>query len=103
MEAILQYFDGCPNWKKVDALLRILQSEGFDLDLKHQLINTPEDAHRHNFRGSPTITLNGVDPFADPDAPIGLTCRIYMTETGLSGMPSIGQLREAVASRARPS
>ena len=71
MRVTLQYFNGCPNWKETEAHLEALRSEGFDLTFDRQLIETPEAAEQHGFRGSPTVLIDGVDPFADPDAPVG--------------------------------
>jgi hypothetical protein len=97
MEIELCYFDGCPNWQATEAmLLRILGELGIDVEVHHTLIETPEAAERLGFRGSPTVLINGRDPFADPKAPIGLSCRIYRTETGLAGSPSPAQLRSAL-------
>ena len=98
MEITLQYFDGCPNWKTTDDHLTTLIAEhGVDATIHHQLIDTPEAATRHNFRGSPTVLINGIDPFTDPDAPIGLSCRIYQTEVGPAGSPTLDQLEQAIA------
>ena len=66
------------------------------MELDRQLIETPEAAEQYGFRGSPTIIIDGSDPFADPDAPIGLSCRVYATEDGYAGSPSLDQLRAAL-------
>lgn len=97
MDITLQYFDGCPNWKVADARLRSLKEEGFDLEIVRQLIETPEAAAEAGFRGSPTVLVDGIDPFADPGAPVGLSCRVYRTVEGLAGSPTLDQLRKAVA------
>ena len=48
--------------------------------------------------GSPTLLVDGVDPFAVPDTPAGLSCRLYRDETGaVRNAPSTGQLRAALA------
>jgi len=52
------------------------------------------------FTGSPTILIDGVDPFAEPGRPAGLACRMYRTATGLAGTPDPADLRE-VLSKAR--
>jgi len=96
MNIVLQYFDGCPNWKDVDAHIQQLKSEGLGLNITYQLIETPEAAAEAGFRGSPTVVVDGVDPFADPDAPVGLACRVYRTDDGYAGSPSLQQLRDAV-------
>lgn len=96
MRVTLQYFNGCPNWKETEAHIETLRSEGFDLAFDRQLIETPEAAEQYGFRGSPTVLIDGVDPFADRDAPVGLSCRVYQTETGFGGSPSLDQLRAAI-------
>ena len=98
MKITLQYFDGCPNWNNTKAdLTTLIADHGFDATISYQLIDTPEAAEEHNFRGSPTVLIEGIDPFADPDAPTGLSCRIYKTETGLAGTPSLRQLEQALS------
>ena len=90
------YFDGCPNWQSVNHRLLVLQRE-FGFELRRQLVVTPDDAERLGFRGSPTILVNGVDPFAVGNEPVGLACRVYTTPAGLGGSPTDEQLRSAVA------
>ena len=68
-----------------------------DVRVEHRLVSTPEQAEAAGFRGSPTVLVNGRDPFADPDAPAGLSCRVYPTEAGLAGAPTVEQLLEALA------
>jgi len=96
MDITLQYFEGCPNWKQTEAHLESLQAEGFEFRFRYQLIETPENAARFGFRGSPTVVIDGVDPFAEPDAPVGLSCRVYRTDDGSAGSPSLDQLRAAI-------
>lgn len=51
-----------------------------------------------SFPKSPTVLVDGVDPFADPNAAVGLTCPLCPTETGWVGAPSRQQLTEALSS-----
>ncbi len=93
----IQYFDGCPHWKNAHQLLgEVLDEAQIAAVLKTQVIDTPELAQKHSFRGSPTILINGHDPFADPDAPIGLSCRFYITPDGTAGTPTKYQMKEAL-------
>ena len=55
-------------------------------------VPTPEDATRLRFRGSPTILIDGADPFADKTSPVGLACRVLPTPDGLRGAPTVEQL-----------
>lgn len=97
MEIELRYFEDCPNWRVIDAmLLRFLGELSIDIRVRHTLVDTPEAAERLSFRGSPTVMINGSDPFADPKALIGLSCRVYRTEAGPAGSPSEAQLRAAL-------
>jgi hypothetical protein len=48
--------------------------------------------------GSPTLLIDGVDPFAGPDQPPSLSCRLYRDEAGRAGgAPSVQALRQALA------
>lgn len=92
----LLYFDGCPNWQVADERLRRLQDEaGFTLE--HATVDTPEDAERLGFRGSPTLLIEGKDPFATGEEPAGLACRVYDTPDGPQGSPTLAQLRAVLA------
>lgn len=90
----LQYFNGCPNWRVVGERLRELL--GTNAVIEYRLVESQEDAQQLGFRGSPTILVDGVDPFAKADEPVGLACRIYLTAEGREGAPSMDQLRKAV-------
>lgn len=94
----LLYFEDCPNWRVAEARLKeALISLGGDPDaFTCEQVTTVEQAEALGFRGSPTILVNGVDPFADPDAPAGLTCRIYRTATGVQPAPTVAQLQAAL-------
>lgn len=96
MEVTLLYFDGCPSWKVADERLRKLADE-FGFELAYRKVDTPEEAEEFSFRGSPTVLVDGRDPFAQGDDPPGLACRIYQTPDGPAGAPTIEQLREVVA------
>ena len=92
MIVAMQYFDGCPSWQTTDARLREMQDElGFML--VHELVETPEAAEAAQFRGSPTVRVDGHDPFTASDEPFGLACRIFQTPDGPAGSPTSDQLR----------
>ena len=86
MKITLQYFDGCPHWKLADRrLANVLQGPDTDgIAFEYQLIDSPEMAERIEFRGSPTILIDGRDPFATGTEPIGMSCRVFRTEDGLA-------------------
>ncbi|MDW3221085.1 MAG: thioredoxin family protein [Acidimicrobiales bacterium] len=96
MDVTLLYFDDCPNWLEADAHLRTLAAERRDLHITRRIVDTPEAAEETQFRGSPSILVDGLDIFADADAPVGLSCRVYQTPDGTAGAPTIEQLREVL-------
>lgn len=96
MQITLLYFDDCPSWHEADAHLRQLANEIPDLVIRRQLVETPAAAEEHQFRGSPSIHVNGRDLFARGDEPVGLSCRTYQTPAGPAGSPTLEQLRATV-------
>ena len=97
MDVRLLYFDGCPNWLTTQGRLgEALSIVGLPADVSLVNVRTPEEADRLSFRGSPTVLLNGADPFADDSAPVGLSCRVFRTPEGLRGSPTVEQLVEVL-------
>lgn len=94
MDVTLLYFDGCPNWQVADERLQeaLARAGRDDVRVQRRLVSTPEEAEAARFRGSPTVLVDGRDPFADPAAPVGLSCRVYRTADGLAGSPTVDQL-----------
>ena len=97
MDVELQYFEGCPSWQVADARLATLAAERPDLTVTHRLVESLDEAERLGFHGSPTILVQGVDPFADPSTPVGFSCRLYPTPEGLAGAPTLEQFRAVLA------
>jgi hypothetical protein len=68
-----------------------------DVRVERRLAESPEQAEDVGFIGSPTIRIDGTDPFASGDEPVGLMCRLYETAAGRSGSPTTAQLREVLS------
>ena len=96
MNVTLLYFDDCPNWQVADDRLATAAWDLPDVIVTRHLVDTPEEAERVGFRGSPSILVDGVDVFADADAPVGLSCRVFQTPDGPAGSPTVEQLRAAI-------
>jgi hypothetical protein len=92
MKVELQYFADCPNWRTAERRLRHLSAER-RFEIERRLVSTPQEAEVAGFRGSPTIVVDGRDPFAQGDEPVGLACRVYQTPEGPAGSPTLQQLR----------
>ena len=98
MDVSLLYFDGCPNHHATLTLLESLLAEAaWDGTIDLVNVDSPERAEELRFRGSPTVLIDGVDPFLDAEAPVGLSCRIYPTDAGYRGTPPELELRAAIA------
>jgi hypothetical protein len=98
MDVSLLYFDGCPNHHDTQVLLHALLVEaGWDGTIQMVIVDALEQAEELEFRGSPTVLINGKDPFLDTEVPFGLSCRIYPTDEGYQGTPPEQGLRAAIA------
>lgn len=97
MDITLLYLEDCPNWKVADERLSVLAAGRADITVTRHLVETPAEAERTGFHGSPSILVNGVDVFAEPGAEVGLSCRRYLTPDGSDGAPTLDQLRAALA------
>ncbi|TDW94498.1 alkylmercury lyase-like protein [Kribbella pratensis] len=84
----------CPNL--VPMLQRL--AEASDLHVTTRLIETDADAAEFGMAGSPTLLIDGVDPFAaGHDCGCGVSCRLYRDPDGrIVPAPSVEQLRVAI-------
>ncbi|HZJ04362.1 MAG TPA: thioredoxin family protein [Nocardioidaceae bacterium] len=98
MKVELLYFDGCPNWKEAAAALQ----KALDLTLHHDVqvdltrVETQEQAEERGFIGSPTVLIDGRDPFATGAEHFGMACRVFVTPEGLAGSPSVDMLTKSL-------
>ena len=100
MKVQLLYFDECPNWQVADARLReAVAAVGRATEVERVLVTTTEEAEAWGFHGSPSVLVDGQDPFAEPGAPVGLSCRLYRTPAGVGGSPTVEQLVEVLTRR----
>lgn len=91
----LLYFEGCPSWHQaVENLWQALREESLSLDIS--LVQVANDVHARaiKFTGSPSIRFSGRDLFPEHTDEYGLTCRVYQTEEGLKGWPTVRMLRK---------
>ncbi|WP_063045212.1 alkylmercury lyase family protein, partial [Nocardia pseudovaccinii] len=94
---ILQVPD-CPNAAVLEERIRqALTGELVDIEVIHRVLDTTADAAAAGMTGSPTLLVDGSDPFAVPGQEPSLSCRLYPSDTGgLGGAPSIAALRRAL-------
>ncbi|MBT2439949.1 hypothetical protein J7E93_07400 [Streptomyces sp. ISL-36] len=98
MEIEVLVVPDCPHQQLAEKRLRqALQAAGLsDTGITIRVIADQAEGERSGFTGSPTILIDGRDPFAEPDAPPSLSCRIYRTSSGPAGAPGTDQLRRAL-------
>lgn len=88
---------GCPNAPVLADRLAAVVDGRPGVSVSHQVVRDEAEAARRGMHGSPTLLIDGVDPFAEPGQPPTMSCRLYRDGSGhLSGAPSPGQLREAI-------
>ncbi|WP_406382842.1 hypothetical protein [Streptomyces sp. NBC_01618] len=92
----------CPNEELAAGRLRqALEASGLqEADVVTRVVTDQAEAERIGFTGSPTILIDGEDPFAEAGQAQGMTCRLYRTPEGLDGAPGISQLQQALATAA---
>jgi hypothetical protein len=99
----LLFLESCPSHEQLLPLVRELAAiTGTELVLRR--IDTPEQAERERFLGSPTVRVDGsdVDPGAGERTDYGLKCRIYRSEElGQSPVPPADWIRAALERRKR--
>ncbi|MGW7379162.1 hypothetical protein [Streptomyces sp. NPDC054794] len=63
------------------------------------------EAVRRRMTDSPTVLLDGVDPFAVPGAEPSVSCRLYRGANGrpLEGAPTVDDLGQALAAAGLPA
>lgn len=101
MRVELLSFAGCPGHEALLPRLRELIAEaGQPPDvLELRTIETPEEAERVGFLGSPSVRVDGVDvePGAATRTDFGLKCRIYRHDGEQSRVPPREWIRSALA------
>jgi hypothetical protein len=94
----VRFVEGCPSLPVIRQRLRhALDAIGCaTVDIRIRQVRTDAEAAALGFTGSPTILIDGNDLFAQPDAAVGLSCRLYRCAHGTTGSPSIEELTAAL-------
>jgi hypothetical protein len=97
MQIELLLVPDCPHQAAAAELVATaLADTGVKATVTHTIVASEDQARERGFIGSPTILLNGSDPFASPEAPVALACRLYSTPEGLRAVPPLRDLRQAL-------
>ena len=74
MQVTVLAVPGCPHLPLLqERLARVLDGLP-EVTVCWQVIATEGDAARSGIHGSPTILIDGLDPFAEPGQPASLSC-----------------------------
>jgi hypothetical protein len=104
MDITIVHVADCPHVdlarRRLDAAL---DQVGLHATIHQRLVTSDHDTATAGLRGSPTILIDGHDPFDDDNETTGLACRLYRTEAGADGAPSVPDLVEALRRHGRRS
>jgi len=88
---------GCPNGPVLTQRLATVLGDGSEIPVVQRSVTDPVEAARRGMHGSPTLLIDGRDPFAAPDTPPSLSCRLYRAPDGSQqGAPSVEDLRRVL-------
>lgn len=96
MDVELLLVEGCPHADLARERLTIALAEvGSNARITERIISTTAEAEAVRFAGSPTVLVDGHDPFPTSGSS-GLTCRLYPTAAGSDGAPPVSGLVAAL-------
>jgi hypothetical protein len=94
---------GCPSLAILERRLAEVLADHPGLIVSRRVIANGAEAARWGMHGSPTLLVNGHDPFAGPGAVPAYACRMYRAGNGrLEGSPGVDALRRVLAEAGVP-
>ena len=93
------YFEGGPHHEPTSEQVRAVAARvSANIAVEDIEVTTQDQAEELKFLGSPTVQVNGLDiePGAGDGRPVEFACRIYRTDSGMSGIPSMRWLEDAL-------
>jgi hypothetical protein len=98
MELTLLTVPDCPNAAAFAERLAAALAGRLGVTVTRREIADERAAAQAGMHGSPTLLINGTDPFATHGRAASLSCRLYRDEAGRTGsVPSVEALRQAIA------
>jgi hypothetical protein len=97
MELTLLAVPGCPNITTLEQRLAAALAGRRDVVVRRREVASEQEAAQAGMHGSPTLLVDGVDPFAETGQVPSLSCRLYRDATGRTDRaPSVEALRRAL-------
>jgi hypothetical protein len=88
---------GCPNARVLEQRLADLLAGRPEVTVTRRVISDAAEAARWGMHGSPTLLVDGQDPFAESGLGAVLACRLYPTGEGRrDGAPTVAALRDVL-------
>ena len=95
-------FEGCPHVEPTEDRLRaVMAEEGVEEEIERVVV-TEATVQSERFLGSPTVQIGGADiePAARSASNFSFSCRNYVVDDHLSGVPPVEMIRAALRSSA---
>jgi hypothetical protein len=103
MELTILTVADCPNAAVLEERLAAVLAGYPGAVVRRRQVADEQEAAETGMAGSPTLLVNGTDPFAVQGQAPGLSCRLYRDAAGrLSGAPSAADLRRALEQAGGP-
>lgn len=98
MKLEIVHVPDCPNVAPLEQRLdEALAGSPTPVERSRRVVTDLESAAEAGMTGSPTLLVNGVDPFAEPDAMPSMSCRLYRGDDGWPlAVPSVATLRQVL-------
>jgi hypothetical protein len=98
MELTLLTVPDCPSAPVFEERLAAALADRPGVVVRRREVADERAAAQAGMHGSPTLLIDGHDPFAGPGAEASISCRLYRDDAGIAaGAPSVDALRRALA------
>jgi hypothetical protein len=88
MELEVLAVEACPHVAEFEERLAAALAGTEEAVVRRRVIAGEAEAAAAGMHGSPTLLVNGIDPFATPSQPTSLSCRL--------AVPSVDEIRQAL-------
>ncbi|QWF76801.1 hypothetical protein [Amycolatopsis sp. CA-230715] len=100
MKVQVLHVPGCPGAEVLSEHLVRLSATWPGLRIDRRVVRDDQEAIAAGMTGSPTLLIDGTDPFAEPAREPGIACRLYRHSDGsVDNAPSLAALRHVLAAR----
>jgi hypothetical protein len=90
----------CPSVALLDErIAEAVAGERIDVAITHRVVDNAATATEAGMTGSPTLLIDGDDPFATAGLVPSVSCRLYPAGGGVDRAPSVAELRAALRHR----